>query len=253
MPQRDTAPVGAPCWVDVLTSDPDRTSSFYEQLFGWTAKTSPEHGGYINFLKDGQLVAGCSPDPQESGSPSRWSIYLAVDDAAATAAAAAAHGGQVLVPVIDVMELGSMAVVGDPGGAAIGLWQPGTHRGFSVFGEPATASWFELLTPDYDASVAFYREVFKWDAHTAQDTPGFRYTTLGEGEGMLAGIMDATAFLEGAPANWSLYFGSADVDATLARAVDLGGSVIQPAEDTPYGRLAIAADSTGAVFKLISR
>ncbi len=32
----------------------------------------------------------------------------------------------------------------------------------------------------------------------------------------------------------------------------LGGSVIQPAQDTPYGRLAQAADPTGAMFKLVA-
>jgi hypothetical protein len=30
---------------------------------------------------------------------------------------------------------------------------------------------------------------------TVSDTPEFRYTTLGEGEGQLAGVMDASGFL----------------------------------------------------------
>ena len=48
-----------------------------------------------------------------------------------------------------------------------------------------------------------------------------------------------------------MYFRTDDADATIARARELGGSVIQPAEDTPYGRLATLADPTGAAFKLI--
>ena len=76
-----------------------------------------------------------------------------------------------------------MAVVTDPGGAAIGMWQPGLHKGFGIFDEPGTPSWFELHTRDYDASVQFYRDVFKWDTHAVSDTPEFRYTTLGEGDG----------------------------------------------------------------------
>jgi predicted enzyme related to lactoylglutathione lyase len=64
--------------------------------------------------------------------------------------------------------------------------------------------------------------------------------------------MDASGFLpEGVPAHWSVYFGVADADAALAKIVALGGSVVVPAEDTPYGRLATATDSTGAMFKLI--
>ena len=83
------------------------------------------------------------------------------------------------------------------------------------------------------------------------DVPEFRYTTYGEGDDRLAGIMDATAFLpDGVPAHWSVYFGVDDTDATLAAVVELGGTVVQPATDSPYGRLAQAADPTGALFKL---
>ena len=65
--------------------------------------------------------------------------------------------------------------------------------------------------------------------------------------------MDATSFLPaGAPASWSIYFGADDTDKTLAKIVDLGGSIVQPAEDTPYGRLATATDATGALFKLVA-
>ena len=253
MPQRDEAPIGAPCWIDLFTSDPDRSRSFYGELFGWTSEEAgEEYGGYINFSKDGLPVAGAMRNDGQSGTPDVWSVYLATEDAKATADAAAANGGQVLVPAMDVGEQGTMAVVTDAGGAAIGIWQPGLHRGFGIHGEPGTPTWFELFTRDYDASVEFYRQVFGWDTHVAGDTPEFRYTTLGEGESQLAGIMDASGFLpEGVPAHWSIYFGVEDADAALAKIVELGGSVVRPAEDTPYGRLAEAADPTGAHFKLI--
>ena len=254
MPKRDSAPVGAPCWVDLFTSDPDKSRAFYGPLFGWKAEEAgEEYGGYINFHKDGLPVAGCFRNDGQSGSPDLWSVYLATDDARATVAAAVANGGQVVVPATEVGALGTMAVVTDAGQAAIGAWQPGLHKGFAILAEPGTPSWFELHTRNYDASVQFYRDVFKWDTHVAGDTPAFRYTTLGEGDGTLAGIMDATAFLpEGVPASWSVYFGVDDTDAALAKIVELGGSIVTPAEDTPYGRLATAADPTGATFKLVA-
>jgi uncharacterized protein len=146
-----------------------------------------------------------------------------------------------------------MAMVGDPGGAVVGVWQPGTQKGFDVRNELGTAAWFELHTRDYEAAVKFYRDVFKWDAHTASDTPEFRYTTLGRDENQLAGIMDATQFMpEGTPAAWSIYFGVADTDAALEQIAELGGKIVRPAEDTPYGRLAQAADPTGTLFKLVA-
>ena len=85
------------------------------------------------------------------------------------------------------------------------------------------------------------------------DTPEFRYTTLGKDEDALAGIMDATEFMpEGAPAAWSIYFEVEDTDAALEQVVELGGKIVRPAEDTPYGRLAQAADPTGTLFKLVA-
>jgi predicted enzyme related to lactoylglutathione lyase len=252
VPKRDSAPIGAPCWIDLFTSDPDKSRDFYCELFGWVAlDAGPEYGGYSNFLKDDVPVAGCMRNDGQSGSPDVWSIYLATDDAAATVDAAVANKGQVVVPAMPVMELGNMAVVSDPGGATIGAWQPGLHKGFGVFGEPDTPYWFELHTRHYDQAVEFYRTVFKWDTHVASDTPELHYTTLGEGEGQLAGIMDATGFLpDGAPANWSVYVRVDDADATLKHVVDLGGAIVMPATDTPFGRLATATDVTGALFRL---
>jgi len=52
------------------------------------------------------------------------------------------------------------------------------------------------------------------------------------------------------PSYWAVYFGVDDADKTLARITDLGGGVVQAAEDTPYGRLATASDPTGALLKL---
>ncbi|MDQ1416509.1 MAG: uncharacterized protein QOF81_2122 [Acidimicrobiaceae bacterium] len=254
MPTRESAPVGAPCWIDLMTSDIERSRVFYSRLFGWaTAAPNEDFGGYFNFTKDGVPVAGCIGSRPGSSAPDVWSTYLASDDAQKSVGAAAANGGQALVEATPVGQLGTMAYVTDPGGAGIGIWQPGTHQGFGVLGEPGTPAWFELYTRDYDAAVAFYRDAFGWDTHVSSDTEDLRYTTLGTGGGELAGIMDASAFLpEGARGQWSIYFGSEDTDASLATIVDLGGSVVTPAEDTPYGRLAAAADPTGALFKLVT-
>ena len=253
MPKRDEAPVGAPCWVDLFTSDPDRSQDFYNQLFGWTSESAgEEYGGYINFTKDGVPIAGAMKNDGQSGMPDAWSLYLATTDAKATTDAAASHGGQVIVPAMEVMALGSMAVFADAGGAAIGAWQPGQHRGFGLLAEAGAPTWFELHTRDYDASVRFYQDVFGWDTSVVSDTPEFRYSTLGKDDDALAGIMDDTELPEGVPAHWAIYFGVEDTDKALERVVDLGGTVLMPAEDTPYGRLAVAADPTGATFRLVS-
>ena len=64
--------------------------------------------------------------------------------------------------------------------------------------------------------------------------------------------MDAAAFLpDGVPSSWSVYFGTDDTDAALVRIAELGGSVLEGAQDSPYGRLATVADPLGATFRVI--
>jgi predicted enzyme related to lactoylglutathione lyase len=254
VPKRESAPIGAPIWIDLFSSDPAKSRGFYEELMGWTS-TEPdeEYGGYFSFLKGDDLVAGGMKNDGTAGVPDCWNVYLAVENAEATFAAATAHGGGVIVPAMAVGDFGSMAVITDAGGAAIGMWQPGTHQGMGVIAEPGAPAWFELHTRDYDASVQFYKDVFGWDAKTMSDTPEFRYTTLGEGDGALAGIMDSTSFLpEGVPAHWAVYLLVDDTDAAVKTTTELGGSLVTPAHDTPYGRIAMVADPTGAQFRLVA-
>ena len=252
MPARDTVIVGAPCWVDLMTSDPAASREFYGGVFGWTAEApNPELGGYFNFRKDGVRIAGGMASQPGAPVTDVWSIYLASDDAQKTLDTAVAEGGQVHVPPMQVQDLGTMAFIADPGGAGIGVWQPGTHHGFGIVDEPGTPSWFEVHTRDYDAVVAFYRDVFGWETRVESNTADFRYTTLQYGDQPLAGVMDATKFLApDEPSCWSVYWAVASADETAQRIVDLGGSLVHPPHDSPYGRLVAAADSTGATFKL---
>ena len=193
MPKRESTPAGAPCWIELMTSDPAASKAFYGDLFGWTSEEAgPDYGNYISFYKDGTMVAGGMANDPAQGVPDGWSVYLATDDAAATAEAATAEGGTIVVPTMAVGEMGTMVVVTDPSGAAIGAWQPGTHKGFGLVDEPGAPAWFELHTRDHAAAVAFYEKVFGWDTQAVSDTDDFRYTTLGEGDDQAAGIMDAS-------------------------------------------------------------
>ena len=243
---------GAPTWIELFTADTDTARTFYGELFGWTVQDSgPEYGGYAQFLRDGAPVAGLMRN--EVGLPDTWSVYLRSADAAATVASARQHGGQVVVEPMQVGDLGHMAVVADPSGAAVGVWQPLAFEGTAVRAEVGAPSWFELHTTDYPAAVAFYRDVFGWSTHQMSDTPEFRYTTLGRDDDALAGIMDATGHFDGAPSAWVFYVQVADADATVARAVELGGSLLPDTgpHDTPYGRLAVLADPAGVQLSVV--
>jgi predicted enzyme related to lactoylglutathione lyase len=247
-----TLVVGAPCWIDLYSSDTDKAIAFYGELFGWNAEPPQEgFGGYFTFTKDGKHIGGCMHNDGKAGYPDAWGVHLMTDDVETIAKAAPAHGGAVEMGPMVVGENGSSAMVKDPGGAIVGAWQPNKQKGFEVTGEPGTPAWFELHTHDYQKSVDFYKDVFGWDTHVVSDTDEFRYTTLGEGESQLAGIMDDSPYPGEEPSHWAVYFAVSDADATLERVVALGGTVISPAEDTPYGRLARAADPTGTQFRLV--
>ncbi|HET9728681.1 MAG TPA: VOC family protein, partial [Acidimicrobiia bacterium] len=121
MPQRDTSAIGAPCWVDLLTSDPDRARTFYGEIFGWTSDTAGEEfGNYINFAKDGKRVAGGMKNDGSQGMPDTWNVHLSTDDAEKTMENATANGAAVIVPPMQVGELGTMSMYIDPTGAAVG-------------------------------------------------------------------------------------------------------------------------------------
>ncbi|MFI9509812.1 VOC family protein [Nocardia sp. NPDC052566] len=252
---------GDPTWVDLYSADPDRAIAFYGELFGWTAeRAGEEFGGYITFRKDGKAVAGGMGRMDGDDGPDQWTIYLASADAAATADAAAAHGGTVVVPAMAVGEVGTMAILADNGGAGIGVWQAGTSAGFEAIGiasgghwseHAGIPTWFELHTGAYDAALDFYRGVFGWqDPFALDDGSGFRYTTIHAETPMLGGVMDTSVLMPGTPASWTVYFGAEDVDKATEQVAALGGAVLMPPMDTPYGRVSGVADPTGARFSI---
>jgi predicted enzyme related to lactoylglutathione lyase len=254
MSTRDRAPLGAPCWADLWTSDVDGSRAFYSEVFGWEAQEAdPQFGGYFMFTRDGVPVAGAMGDMGDMKATDTWKIYLDTDDISKTVAAAPAEGGELIVPAMAVADLGTQVVLIDPTGAPLGAWEPGTFPGFTVLGEHGSPSWFELFTRDYAAALDFYRTVFHWDLEAVGDSDQFRYSVLKnpDADGELAGIMDASAFLpEGVAADWSVYWEVDDPGTTIATITELGGSVVAAPEDTPYGRLATVADPAGAQFKL---
>ena len=253
MPVPDLRP-GAPCWIDLMTSNPERAQSFYATLFGWTyeAVDQETHGGYITASKDGQPVAGIMKNDGEGGYPDGWTTFLRVEDLEAVVASAPGHGGKVLMGPLDVPEQGRMAMLLDPAGASVGLWQFGGRAGFRLHGEPGAPAWHELNARHFAETLAFYRDVLGWDASLMSDTDEFRYATLGTGEEASAGILDATAFLHsGYPAAWQVYFQVDDTELAITQALGLGASVIDPPQDSPFGTVASLSDPTGSSFKLI--
>ena len=255
MALRIDAPQGAPVWIEISTSDPDASYSFYTQLFGWELEPFvPDAQGYRNFLHEGGLIAGSMRKPAQQPGPDSWFVYLAAANCAETVAKAEAAGAQVLVPAERIFDLGEMAFLMAPDESVVGVWQPAAHRGISHIDEPGAPCWFELQTHGYDSALDFYRSVFGWTTEVMTDSAEFRYTRVVDGETQLAGVIDASPRSAAEfPSHWEIYFEVQDVDAASRKVIELGGQTITPPHDSPFGRLGLFADSTGAIFKLMQR
>jgi predicted enzyme related to lactoylglutathione lyase len=114
--------------------------------------------------------------------------------------------------------------------------------------------WHELMTPDPRAAERFYRDVVGWSAEPWGDG-GKDYTVWSANGVPLGGMMKLTADAAamGAPPSWTGYVEVDDTDASVARARELGGSVIMgPHTAEGVGRFAILRDPQGAVFAVVT-
>ena len=183
--------------------------------------------------------------------PSVWTTYLAADSADDAASRITAAGGQLIMEPMDVMDVGRMAIAADPAGAIFGIWQGRSHTGAGMANEPGSLCWNENMSRDFAGNKAFYQAVFGYD-YDDMSSEGFSYATLKLGDQIVGGIGGLGDNVPAAtPAHWSTYFAVADTDAALATVAGLGGSVVQPAWDTPYGRMAVVSDDQGAPFSLM--
>lgn len=259
----DTPRHGAPIWVDLTVQDLEAAKGFYSEIFGWEyVDAGPEYGHYHRILKDGHEVGGLmramTEDGQPLEAPTVWTVYLESTDIGETMRRAEEAGAHVIVPAMPVGDMGSMAVLIDPAGAVVGVWQRGTFAGFDLPLSTGTPVWFESMSVNFDAALPFYREVFGWEpAFMAEDgsvvtepEDGVRYpyATAGAGDAAVAGLCDAKEWFD--QSQWRWYISVDDADATAEAIVARGGTLLDGPMDSPFGRVATVADPEGASFQI---
>lgn len=247
-------PYGSPCWVDLLATDVARAKAFYGKLFGWQWLTGdPATGGYTMALLDGQPVAGLSRRPPSAPVPSQWTTYLRVGDIEVAARAVSGYGGRTLGRPVPIGALARTLIAVDPGGAYFGLWEPGDLLGSGVLDEAGSLTWNELLTRDFEAVQAFHLHVFGHTFTDETEPDGPRWATARTEDGNpaygLAEIDDE--WPREIPSHWVVSFATLDLVPDVARAVELGATVLQAPFDGPYGFGAVLAGPEGEVFSLL--
>ncbi len=254
MADRDSVLHGAPCWVDLWTSDVEGSRNFYSQVFDWVAnEPNPEFGGYFMFTKNEVPIAGAMGDMGDMKANNTWKGYLSVSDISNTLELVKANGGTIMGEANVIADLGTQCVILDPSGATIGIWQADNFSGFMQVNEHGAPSWFELFAKNYEIGIEFYTKCFGWSLNTVSDTDEFRYSVFmgPDGKEDLIGVMDASSIIPEADSSfWSIYWEVDSVDEACKIISTLGGQIFDGPADTPYGRIASVADPSGAKFKL---
>lgn len=252
MPATDLTP-GTFSWVDLPTADAAGALAFYGPLFGWSHHRDPDLGGYI-FLRRGSLeVAGMVELPPGTDQPPCWMSYILVDDIQSVLDRCVQLGGGVILPAREAGVSGTMALIRDPSGGVVGLWQARAFTGARLMREHGTLAWNELVSTDAERARTFYRELLGWEWRETPLPDGARYDVAHVGGRPAAGLMQMTdRWPAGMGSYWEVYFAVDDVDSAHAHALELGARAFVDPTDIAVGRFSVLRDPHGAAFTLFA-
>ena len=241
-------------WYEHLTKDVQAAIAFYSDVVGWKTQPFPGGGGYLMWVGSQGPLGGVMELPEQAakmGAPPHWMSHVQVEDVDATAALAKKLGGKVHKEPTDIPTVGRFAVIADPQGAAIAIFQPSGEMTLHDASKEGEFCWNELLTSDSAAAFKFYSEIFGWKILQEMDMGAMRtYRIFGVGEKRFGGMMTTP---KGAPMPpmWLYYTETRDLDAAIQRATKKGAKVMNGPMDVPGGgRIAQLMDPQGAAFAL---
>ena len=110
--------------------------------------------------------------------------------------------------------------------------------------------WNELMTWNAKKAKDFYKKTLGWTFEDAPMGDGVTYTLIKSNGQMVAGMFEMTKgpMFNGTPESWFAYIAVDDLDKRLKKLKAAGGKVLREPWDAPgVGRIAIVADSSGAV------
>jgi uncharacterized protein len=253
MAEAKTAVAHKPVWTDLAATDPKAAAKFYSAVFGWKVEVSPDpqYGGYATAKAGGKDVAGITPKQMEQ-QPSAWTVYIGTANAAETAKKAEAAGAKIIAPVMEVGDQGHMAIIQDPSGAYLGLWQAGTMHGSQSTGANSMG-WAELNARGFNKAEPFYKKLFGWGEKKSPMGEGQpEYTEFQLGGTSIAGGTEMNEMVPAqVPSYWLVYFNVDSVDKAFDKVLAEGGKEMLSPMDMPGGRFAIVSDPEGAAFGLL--
>lgn len=244
-------------WTDLATPDPEAAKEFYTQLMGWTTLdiSIDEESNYTMLQYKGHDVAALyqmSEEQQDAGVPPHWAHYVTVSSIDEASIRAEELGGKLLMEPFDVMESGIMAVIQDPSGATLALWEPKKGIGASFINETGSFCWNELATWEPEAANEFYTRLFDWESTLVDSEAPGDYWMFMNGESPVGGMLEMNEEWGDLPSHWMIYFAVDDCDERAELVKELGGQVHHGPADIPnVGRFAVVQDPQGGAFMII--
>ncbi|MGV1008608.1 MAG: VOC family protein [Dermatophilaceae bacterium] len=252
MSTRSSYPSGVPCWVETLQPDLTAATDFYAAVFGWDFGHDDE-GTYAVARLGGHEVAGLGSATAlgAADATTAWITQVRVNRVEEATRAVETAGGSVVSAPMDLPPAGRLALVRDPGGAMLGLWEAGAREGAQRVNEPGAWAMSALSTPDPAAVAPFYREVFGWERQDSGPVGLFRLPGYVGGTPEQPVPRDVVAVVvAGDTAGWAVDFWTQDARAACQRATAAGGSVlVGPHAEGGFER-AVLADPGGASFSV---
>ena len=249
------------CWYDLITEDPAAAKRFYPPLFNWKIEafpfSSPDQP-YDMWAVNGNTLGGVgklSEQMKAQGIPSHWMPSVHVNSIDETASKAVSLGGRVMAGPMDIPETGRYAVLTDPQGAMIAIFQAnGPFAGFDGTAEMGRPSWHELMTTDYRRAFEFYGALFGWEKIEEVDMgPAGMYFEYGMKGKMFGGMYNRTPEMGAMHPYWLPYFHVKDVESSTAAAKKAGAVVHMGPMEVPGGSwVVVMGDPQGAAFAMHS-
>ncbi|HEV2700503.1 MAG TPA: VOC family protein [Steroidobacteraceae bacterium] len=247
-----SAGLGQFLWHELLTPDPGAGATFYSKAFGWNAQPWEGDANYTMLSHATGPVGGArvvGKDPLADKAGPNWLTYVGVADLAAAISTAESKGGRVIHPVTGVAaDGGRYAVITDPQGAAIGLYEAGAGMTDANAAQMAgPAAWHELTAEDPVAALQFYKALFGWEVLNTHPMGGEvgDYLVFGTGSTQLGGAFKRSRDHSGRP-RWLVYIHVPSVTAGVASVLAAGGKVLNGPHQVPGGDwIAQVADAQG--------
>lgn len=249
---------GSFCWVELLAKDIAQASKFYTALLDWKIDSMPlnEDESYFMYKVDDVSIAGgmqINEQMLNDHVPALWYSYVLVQDIQETVKLATTLGAMIIKDVSDVLNIGKMAILIDPTGAVLNLWQAtGESEGQRIPANiPGNVAWNELVTPDIEKAGKFYSELFNWTLDTKKMPSGETYTTFMMGEKALGGMLAPCKDDKQGP-RWDVYFATADINKSLIKAKELGATpCYEPLTVEGVGTFTMLKDPQNVCFSII--